>query len=116
MLVLHRTSCQVLLVVVLVCVKTVSCVSLSAVAKPSATQAKWLDYEMGAVIHFNMQTFDNFMKSGTYCRSFTKMIHDAIEFIDQIIIKSTGWRSLFEFSRRQTTTKLPHLSVWKLLS
>ena len=101
-----------LLVVVLVCVKTVSCVSLS-VAKPSATQAKWLDYEMGAVIHFNMQTFDNFMKSGTYCRSFTKMIHDAIEFIDQIIIKSTGSRSLFEFSRRQTTTKLPHLSVWK---
>ena len=73
MLVLYRTSCQMLLVIVLVCVKTVSCVSLSAVAKPSATQAKWLDYEMGAVIHFNMQTFD---KSGTYCRSFTKTIHD----------------------------------------
>lgn len=35
-----------------------------AVAKPSATQAKWLDFELGSVIHFNMQTFDRQMSVG----------------------------------------------------
>lgn len=35
------------------------------VAKPSITQARWLDYEVGASIHFNMQTFDKSMKRGT---------------------------------------------------
>lgn len=34
------------------------------VAKPTKTQAKWLDYEVGAIVHFNMQTFDRYMKPG----------------------------------------------------
>lgn len=34
------------------------------IAKPSITQAKWLDFEVGASIHFNMQTFDKSMKRG----------------------------------------------------
>lgn len=34
------------------------------VAKPTKTQAKWLDYEIGAIVHFNMQTFDRYMKPG----------------------------------------------------
>lgn len=33
-------------------------------ATPSATQAKWLDYEVGASIHFNMQTFTRNMSRG----------------------------------------------------
>jgi hypothetical protein len=33
-------------------------------AKPSAAQAQWLDFEVGASIHFNMQTFDKNMKRG----------------------------------------------------
>ena len=35
-----------------------------SVAKPSATQVKYLDYEIGASIHFNMQTFDRSMGPG----------------------------------------------------
>lgn len=34
------------------------------VPKPTKTQAKWLDYEVGAIVHFNMQTFDGYMKPG----------------------------------------------------
>lgn len=34
------------------------------VPKPTKTQAKWLDYEVGAIVHFNMQTFDRYMKPG----------------------------------------------------
>ncbi|CAH3017747.1 unnamed protein product [Porites evermanni] len=37
---------------------------VSSVAKPSVSQAKYLDYEIGASIHFNMQTFNGTMKSG----------------------------------------------------
>ena len=37
-----------------------------SVAKPSASQAKYLDYEIGASIHFNMQTFNGTMKSGEW--------------------------------------------------
>ena len=33
-------------------------------AKPSVSQAKYLDYEIGASIHFNMQTFNGAMKPG----------------------------------------------------
>lgn len=36
------------------------------VAKPTKTQAKWLDYEVGAIVHFNMQTFDRYMKPGRW--------------------------------------------------
>ena len=35
-----------------------------SVAKPSATQVKYLDYEIGASIHFNMQTFERSMGPG----------------------------------------------------
>lgn len=47
----------------------VSCITssswaLTTVAKPSASQAKYLDYEIGASIHFNMQTFARYMKPG----------------------------------------------------
>ena len=38
--------------------------SAVSVAKPSAAQAKYLDYEIGASIHFNMQTFNRSMKAG----------------------------------------------------
>ena len=38
--------------------------SAISVAKPSAAQAKYLDYEIGASIHFNMQTFNRSMKAG----------------------------------------------------
>ena len=34
------------------------------VAKPSDAQVKYLDLEIGASIHFNMQTFDGGMKPG----------------------------------------------------
>ena len=34
------------------------------VPKPTKTQAKWLDYEVGAIVHFNMQTFDRYMRPG----------------------------------------------------
>ena len=34
------------------------------VPKPTKTQAKWLDYEVGAIVHFNMQTFDRYMTPG----------------------------------------------------
>lgn len=34
------------------------------VPMPTKTQAKWLDYEVGAIVHFNMQTFDGYMKPG----------------------------------------------------
>ncbi|XP_067053101.1 uncharacterized protein [Acropora muricata] len=35
-----------------------------SVAKPSASQVKYLDYEIGASIHFNMQTFARTMRPG----------------------------------------------------
>jgi len=38
-------------------------------ALPSSTQAKWLDYEVGASIHFNMQTFARNMSRGTAFRT-----------------------------------------------
>ncbi|XP_068755375.1 uncharacterized protein [Montipora capricornis] len=34
------------------------------IPKPTETQAKWLDYEVGAIVHFNMQTYDRSMKAG----------------------------------------------------
>ena len=58
------------LVVVLFCEKFASCVNVISVAKPSAAQAKFLDFEIGASIHFNMQTFSRTMKPGKliwYC-------------------------------------------------
>lgn len=39
-------------------------VSTFKVPKPTKTQAKWLDYEVGAIVHFNMQTFNRYMKPG----------------------------------------------------
>jgi len=47
----------------------ISCFATTArcvvsVVKPSATQAKYLDYEIGASIHFNMQTFNRSMRTG----------------------------------------------------
>ena len=62
-----RMSCAVLLatlVVVLFCGKFASFVKVISVAKPSAAQAKFLDFEIGASIHFNMQTFSRTMKPG----------------------------------------------------
>ena len=41
-----------------------TCARHLSVVKPSATQAKYLDYEIGASIHFNMQTFSRTMKPG----------------------------------------------------
>ncbi|EDO44021.1 predicted protein, partial [Nematostella vectensis] len=48
------------------CVSVICVLSSSAfdLAKPSAGQAKWLDHEVGAVIHFNMQTFNKSMSQG----------------------------------------------------
>ena len=40
------------------------------VPKPTTTQAKWLDYEVGAIVHFNMQTFDRYMKPGRHFAGF----------------------------------------------
>ena len=50
-------------------VMIISCFATTArcvvsVAKPSSTQAKYLDYEIGASIHFNMQTFNRSMRTG----------------------------------------------------
>lgn len=39
-------------------------VNTFTVPKPTKTQAKWLDYEVGAIVHFNMQTFNRYMKPG----------------------------------------------------
>ena len=64
---LHRqivTRCC-LIITTLCCTSSVSCARLT-VAKPSATQAKYLDYEIGASIHFNMQTFNRNMKPGNH--------------------------------------------------
>ena len=47
----------------------------SSIAKPSNTQARWLDFEVGASIHFNMQTFDKSMKSGTWIVYSLQFIH-----------------------------------------
>ena len=52
-----------LLKVVLCYGSLASCATVS-VAKPSALLAKYLDYEIGASIHFNMQTFNETMKPG----------------------------------------------------
>ena len=52
------------LVVVSFCGRFASCVRVFSVAKPSETQARYLDYEIGASIHFNMQTFSGTMKPG----------------------------------------------------
>ncbi|XP_031569824.1 alpha-L-fucosidase 1-like [Actinia tenebrosa] len=41
-----------------------SSTSTFKIAKPSKTQARWLDFEVGASIHFNMQTFNKYMKRG----------------------------------------------------
>ena len=46
------------------CVYFVEGASDFEVPKPTKTQAKWLDYEVGAIVHFNMQTFDRYMKPG----------------------------------------------------
>ena len=46
------------------CIYFVEGASNFEVPKPTKTQAKWLDYEVGAIVHFNMQTFDRFMKPG----------------------------------------------------
>ena len=55
--------CTCLIAVFLACFITCSHCAVS-VAKPSAAQAKYLDYEIGASIHFNMQTFNRSMKAG----------------------------------------------------
>ena len=52
------------LVVVLCYGRLAGCERVSSVAKPGSTQVKYLDYEIGASIHFNMQTFDRNMKPG----------------------------------------------------
>ena len=60
-------SCVVLstnLVMVLFCGTFARCVEVISVAKPSEAQAKYLDFEIGASIHFNMQTFSGTMKPG----------------------------------------------------
>lgn len=36
------------------------------IPKPTETQARWLDYEVGAIVHFNMQTFDGSMRAGKF--------------------------------------------------
>lgn len=36
------------------------------IPKPTKTQARWLDYEVGAIVHFNMQTFDRSMRAGKF--------------------------------------------------
>ena len=46
------------------CIYCVKGASDFEVPKPTKTQAKWLDYEVGAIVHFNMQTFDRYMKPG----------------------------------------------------
>ena len=55
--------CSCLIALVLACFINCSHCAVS-VAKPSAAQAKYLDYEIGASIHFNMQTFNRSMKAG----------------------------------------------------
>ena len=55
--------CSCLIALFLVCFINCSHCAVS-VAKPSAAQAKYLDYEIGASIHFNMQTFNRSMKAG----------------------------------------------------
>lgn len=65
------------LVVVLFCGKFASFVKVISVAKPSAAQAKFLDFEIGASIHFNMQTFSRTMKPGELIWS--KVLFPSIE-------------------------------------
>ena len=48
-------------VVVFLCTNTANSLT---VAKPSASQAELMDYELGASIHFNMQTFNRSMRPG----------------------------------------------------
>ena len=55
--------CSCLIALFLACFINCSHSAVS-VAKPSAAQAKYLDYEIGASIHFNMQTFNRSMKAG----------------------------------------------------
>ena len=55
--------CSCLIALFLACFINCSHCAVS-VAKPSAAQAKYLDYEIGASIHFNMQTFNRSMKAG----------------------------------------------------
>ena len=42
----------------------------AALVKPSNSQAKLLDYEIGAIIHFNMETFVDTFKTGKTVKYF----------------------------------------------
>ena len=46
------------------CSRFVKSADAFEVPKPTETQARWLDYEVGAIVHFNMQTFDRTMRPG----------------------------------------------------
>ena len=56
---LHGICCGIVL-----CLYGVKSGGAFKVPKPTETQAKWLDYEVGAIVHFNMQTFNRYMKPG----------------------------------------------------
>lgn len=50
-------------VLIYLCVKNADAFKIP---KPTETQARWLDYEVGAIVHFNMQTFDRSMQAGKF--------------------------------------------------
>ncbi|KAJ7369612.1 hypothetical protein OS493_037562 [Desmophyllum pertusum] len=86
----------------------VSCARLT-VAKPSATQAKYLDYEIGASIHFNMQTFNRNMKPDHF--SGFLLWPTATNY--NYSVKNSNWRNgtgdvAWEFMQSCANTALSH--------
>ena len=84
-----------------------------SVPKPSNTQAKWLDYEIGAIVHFNMQTFSRFMKPGNWLNSFYELVICSLDPTSQAISLEKATEILLFLTRLSIQSLIFQEFLWK---